>query len=306
MIPNFQATESLCDGLDNDCDGRTDEMVPAIGQPCSRGMGACTTMGVNVCDPGVTGYRCGAANPPSGSAEVCDGLDNNCNGMIDDFAMPTASISGFSLVNLGATNGNVLMMSYEASRPDANGTSSGRLTHKPCSAAGRLPWADVTWSEANAACCALNTNGQCQAANKGWRLCDAATWGTACKGPAGTCTWGYSANCSHAMTDTTTYNNVCLGVEGSVTCPAGVTKCATTTGAGAYPNCRSALAGGSVYDLSGNLKEWTYTAQGSGIYELRGGSFNNLETGRTCDFDFSVGDTSFRFPTTGFRCCYYP
>jgi hypothetical protein len=54
------------------------------------------------------------------------------------------------------------------------------------------------------------------------------------------------------------------------------------------------------------LKEWTQTSPSANIYEVRGGSYNNLENGRTCAFNFTVGDTSFRFPTTGFRCCYYP
>ena len=36
-----------------------------------------------------------------------------------------------------------------------------------------------------------------------------------------------------------------------------------------------------------------------------GGSFNNLEAGRTCDFDFTVGGSQFSFNNAGFRCCMY-
>ncbi|HEX4353407.1 MAG TPA: hypothetical protein VHZ95_10840, partial [Polyangiales bacterium] len=190
---------------------------------------------------------------------------------------------------------------------------AGTLGNKPCSTSGKMPWGNVSWTEASAACCALNADGQCPSGGKGWELCDSATWASACKGPAGTCTWGYSntgaAVCAHDPR-VTTYQDVCLGSEalsaGVVTCPSGVTQCATTTGSSSFAQCRAALGGGDVFDLSGNLKEWTRTSPASGIYEIRGGSYNNLENGRTCDFNFTVGATSFRFPNTGFRCCYYP
>ena len=89
-------------------------------------------------------------------------------------------------------------------------------------------------------------------------------------------------------------------------CPQGTNECATVTGSGTFPECRAVWPDGDVFDLSGNMQEWTNTAQGSGIYEIRGGSYNDVENGRTCDFNFVVGNTSFRFPNTGFRCCNYP
>ena len=51
---------------------------------------------------------------------------------------------------------------------------------------------------------------------------------------------------------------------------------------------------------------WTSTARGGGTHEIRGGSFNNIEGGRACDFDFTVAADAFAFPNTGFRCCYVP
>jgi hypothetical protein len=41
------------------------------------------------------------------------------------------------------------------------------------------------------------------------------------------------------------------------------------------------------------------------LHEIRGGSYNNIEPGRTCGFDFTVGNEAFSFPNTGFRCCLY-
>jgi hypothetical protein len=68
----------LCNGDDDDCDGKTDEGVAPSG-PCGGGPGACTP-GLNTCVNGT--FVClGEQNP---GPEVCDGIDNNCNGTVDD------------------------------------------------------------------------------------------------------------------------------------------------------------------------------------------------------------------------------
>jgi hypothetical protein len=336
-IANYEATESLCDGKDNDCNGKTDEMMaPPVGQACSKGQGACKTNGSYACDQSNATSKvsiCNAATPPSGTTETCNGADDDCDGRVDDFGPPKPgnSVGNFDYVDLGASTGHTLVMAYEASRPDANGSSGGARTSKACAVDKVVPWANVTWDEARAACCALNTAvdvdpssspAACDPAGGGWRLCDSSTTNYVCKhpdaanpaAPAAGCTWGYSNNatlavCDHAASSTT-YQNACLGSEalvaGKVTCPAGVSQCGTVTGSTVFPECRSPWADGDVHDLSGNLQEWTNTSQGANTYEIRGGSYNDLEGGRTCDFNFTVGANTFRFPNTGFRCCWYP
>jgi hypothetical protein len=42
------------------------------------------------------------------------------------------------------------------------------------------------------------------------------------------------------------------------------------------------------------------------LHEIRGGSYDDVEASRMCEFDFEVASTTFRFPTTGYRCCWYP
>ncbi|MBX3245640.1 MAG: lamin tail domain-containing protein [Myxococcales bacterium] len=80
---DYQAVETLCDGLDNDCDGIVDEGCDCIDgntQPCGTNVGACMA-GVQTCTAGAWG---GCAGETAPTAEICDGLDNDCNGTPDD------------------------------------------------------------------------------------------------------------------------------------------------------------------------------------------------------------------------------
>jgi RHS repeat-associated protein len=74
-----------CDGVDNDCDGATDEDF-AIGAPCTAGLGICARAGLLHC--GVDGTDC-SAQPGAPEVEACDGLDNDCDGAVDE-ACPDA------------------------------------------------------------------------------------------------------------------------------------------------------------------------------------------------------------------------
>ena len=72
----------VCNDLDDDCDGVVDDGF-AKGEACSAGIGACERPGVTVCSPGGTGTVCGAV-PGAPAAESCNGVDDDCDGTVDD------------------------------------------------------------------------------------------------------------------------------------------------------------------------------------------------------------------------------
>ncbi len=77
------SAKELCDGKDNDCDGRTDEDFPQKGQKCTAGLGICKREGIYICSPNHQSLLCNAV-PGTPQKETCDGKDNNCNGNIDE------------------------------------------------------------------------------------------------------------------------------------------------------------------------------------------------------------------------------
>jgi len=81
----------LCNGLDDDCDGAVDEGFD-VGGRCVAGRGACEAVGVRICDAG-GGARCDAmVGEPQ--PELCNGLDDDCDGRVDE-AIPPRTVTFF-------------------------------------------------------------------------------------------------------------------------------------------------------------------------------------------------------------------
>ena len=76
-----------CNGVDDDCDGPVDETFPELGGPCAVGVGECRVEAGVVCAADEVSVTCGAV-AAAPTDEVCDGLDNDCNEAVDDLQAP--------------------------------------------------------------------------------------------------------------------------------------------------------------------------------------------------------------------------
>jgi hypothetical protein len=77
--PKAEPSAEVCNGVDDDCNGVVDD-VPGVGKACSTGLAGPCAAGALGCSNGA--LVCLPAVPPV--AEVCDGVDNDCNGLVDD------------------------------------------------------------------------------------------------------------------------------------------------------------------------------------------------------------------------------
>lgn len=79
-IPQISPSPEVCDGKDNNCNGLVDEGNPGGGSSCSTGLPGVCASGTTTCIGGA--MTCTPRTSPS--SETCDGLDNDCDGTIDE------------------------------------------------------------------------------------------------------------------------------------------------------------------------------------------------------------------------------
>jgi len=71
--------DNNCDGVDDDCNGLADDLYAVTQTSC--GVGECGAVGILSCVDGQLVDDCTPALP---RAEVCDRMDNNCDGNVDE------------------------------------------------------------------------------------------------------------------------------------------------------------------------------------------------------------------------------
>jgi formylglycine-generating enzyme required for sulfatase activity len=140
---------------------------------------------------------------------------------------------------------------------------------------GQLPTGGLTFDESSAAC-----------VERGLHLCSATEWELACSGAQGR-RWPYGDRY-----DPTTCN---FGVAGRDDRNDGV-----ALPSGSKPDC---MTPEGVWDMSGNLWEWTVGPSGRG--QIRGGGWNMNSGLGQCNF-YTEGARDHAAPILGFRCCASP
>jgi Putative metal-binding motif len=95
----------VCNGLDDDCDGEIDEWIAAVDLSCSSWTWVCMMTGSlqSICQSGIYIYTTCNAVSGTGTAEICNTLDDDCDGTIDEGNICTPPSSEKTITTTGDT-----------------------------------------------------------------------------------------------------------------------------------------------------------------------------------------------------------
>ncbi len=86
------AADLVCNALDEDCDGQTDEDYVSRATTC--GVGVCASTGATSCAGGVEQDSCAPLPPALPADTACNGADDDCDGTVDEDYVPTTQTCG--------------------------------------------------------------------------------------------------------------------------------------------------------------------------------------------------------------------
>jgi hypothetical protein len=93
---NPTGDDSDCDGIDDNCDGTPDNNYVSTIVSC--GTGVCASIGYMQCQEGTEVNTCVPGTPPESEEVTCDdGLDNDCDGQVDEGCSPAIEVSNVLL-----------------------------------------------------------------------------------------------------------------------------------------------------------------------------------------------------------------
>jgi hypothetical protein len=94
------ATAELCNGRDDDCDGMDDELFVDLGTDCDGTDADMCNEGMRICASDGASTIC---NDETGdTAETCNGMDDNCDGIVDEGCSCTAGATQSCGTDVGA------------------------------------------------------------------------------------------------------------------------------------------------------------------------------------------------------------
>ncbi len=229
----------VCNGRDDNCDGRTDEGCCSAATACTA---SCGSMGTTTCD---------AAGRPSGCrppAEACNRRDDDCDGMIDN---------GFACI--AGSMGTCMTACGSAGQRMCNATCAWDACVPPpemCN--GRDDNCDGRVDEG---CCSTSTPCATSCGTMGTTICSAAGLPTGCRPPAETCN-GRDDDCDGAAD-----NGFACVRGGTVACttPCGTAGTRACDGLCALGACAAPAeaCNGRDDDCDGMIDEGFACAQGS-------------------------------------------
>ncbi len=87
--------DSDCDGIDDNCDGIPDNSYTATETTCGKGV--CMATGQLECQAGIEINTCTPGQPAEDTESICDNLDNDCDGQVDEGCMQTQCSQNIAL-----------------------------------------------------------------------------------------------------------------------------------------------------------------------------------------------------------------